>query len=239
MPAYKRKSTTPSSYRNEKRSRKNARRYRIPGTLSGKTYVFARTVGFNSGLAYPLNSLITQGINGTGKYDMQLTFSLSAMPASVGGNVQNNWAVPNYTEFQNLFDLFRIKWVEVDVIYNVNSTSANLPTLSLPYMYSAVTGDDSNTTNLEAIRQFDSCKIHQLGNGPIKIRFKPKPSNLVFNGVTSGYSPTNNWLDTNYPDVPHYGLKLCFDPIFNTGGAAILGYISCSAKIIYEFKNTR
>lgn len=237
---YKRK-FTPSQYRSQRKYAKySKRRYRIPGVLSGtKTYDFVRTVSFGTGQGYPVNLLATSGINSTGWYDMQFSFSLSAMNALIHGTTQNNWGVPNYTEFTNLFDLFRIKKVVFKMYLNSNSSTVTTPAVSLPVIYSAVTSDDANLVSQTSIQQYETCKSHQFGDKELTWVFKPKPSLLAYNGLTSGYSPTNGWLDTNYSDVPHFGIKFVLDPIFNTSVSTTCGYITCSAQIFYEFKNTK
>jgi len=233
---------TPSQYRKSKKSKKYAYSSRIPGVLSGgRSYLFNRTASFSSGSSYPLDALATNGLNGTGYYDMQLSFSLSAMNALVHGVTQNNWPVPNYAEFTSLFDLYRIKYVVVEIFLNSNSSTVTTPAVSLPIVYTAVTSDDAGATTQTAIQQYSTCKTEQFQTSRTGIKriFRPKPSNLVYNGITSGYSPTNQWLDTAYPETPHFGMKIVFDPIHNTTASQVCGYVTVVTKYVIEFRNAK
>lgn len=121
--------------------------------------------------------------------------------------------VPNYTEFTNLFDCFKIKKVKVMFIPTSNvslspSTVANDVFKSTEYANRLFTVLDFNDavvpTTIDQLRQYDNCKVSP-NNVIHKRYFTPKYSTNVDLG---SYNTSGQWLEANTSaDVIHVGIK--------------------------------
>lgn len=121
--------------------------------------------------------------------------------------------VPNYTEFTNLFDSFRIKRIKVMFIPTSNvslspDTAPNDVFKSTEYANRLFTvldfNDDTVPTTIDELRQYDTCRMSP-NNVIHKRYFQPKYNATVTAG---SYQAKGQWLqcDTS-ADVVHYGIK--------------------------------
>lgn len=149
-------------------------------------------------------------------------------------------AVVNATEFQQLFDQYRID--KVVVTYQlVNNPDANnsLNSLTLvnqsnwyPTVWSVADYDDNAATNISEMKERIGVKNRILKPNQ-KMKFVVKPKVLVQTyrtAVSSGYAPKSLFVDMTNQDVPHYGLKTVID------FAGIPPASSQQYKILQEFK---
>lgn len=193
----------------------------------------------------PVNLFPSQGLGGTGFYDVEMSFSLTGVQLYIGAGAYANVALPNYSDFTALYDQYRIDYVDVTMTFsnNVSSTSSAVP--CLPIIYFAPDYDDVGATNLAAIAQYDNLKKFQLGSGPgvmKTIRCYPRPNVQLYNSpVSTGYGQASRklFLDTNSPAVPYYGAKFVVDPTALAGGSTPIGNICMSYKYHLTFKNTK
>lgn len=126
--------------------------------------------------------------------------------------------LPNYTEFTNLFDKYRIKGVSIALVPRVTSYDAN-PNATLvaqPMIHTAVDYNDSTApANSVELMQYDTYKC-TVGSQIHRRYFSPRVSNTVFRtALSSAYSMGSNkqWLDctTGGADLPHFCLKWVID----------------------------
>lgn len=138
--------------------------------------------------------------------------------------------LPNYTEFTNLFDQYKITYVK---FYFVNRgtnlsmiESYNNAALGMPQMVICVDKDDiatpaSSEAGMNAIRE--RAKARSFCWTPEKrvftIGWKPNVLGAVYeSGISTAYTPkTNTWIDCSDPATPHYGLKGVIQVPFSTG----------------------
>jgi len=177
-----------------------------------------------------------------------LSFKLSEVNGT--GNLVNPGvlnAVPNYTEFTALFDYYRIKCVHIKMVYTnnvANTTSAvgTAQSIALPTIQAMFDYDDGNapTTEGELLQRPGVRLVTQGTNGPLDFSVNPKYANQILTdaGVQpAGIGKASDWLDGNFPGIPHFGYKMWLTP----WPAATLqdGYFQFFFTYDLEFKGMR
>lgn len=125
-------------------------------------------------------------------------------------------SLPNYTEFTNLFDQFRINMIKYSIIQNrnVNQTFYDSATTlvnytALPTIVSIIDYDDSATTpNLNTLYQYQNQKVTSYGV-PHKRIFSPSVLASAYEtGIGTAYMPRfKQWIDTEDSSTIHFGIK--------------------------------
>lgn len=126
--------------------------------------------------------------------------------------------LPDFSDFTNLFDKYRIKGVQITIVPRVNSYDANpnATLVGMPMVHTAIDYNDSTApANVQELMQYDTYKRTQ-GFSPHTRYFKPRVSNEVFRTlVQTSYAmgSGNQWLDctTSGADLPHFCLKWRID----------------------------
>jgi len=199
--------------------------------------------------AWRINSQAATGIAingaGSGAYDAEIYFNLSGFTVFMGGVSWYSYPMPNFTDFTNLYDQYRIDWIDLEFTLNSNNSSVTNPTLSLPRVFFVEDHDDVAATNLNSLQQYDNLKTWQFGidSGVMKrVRIHPTPLEMVYyTAALTGYQKGSNkkWINTAYPTIPHYGVKILIDPIVYTAGAIDLGYMSLTANYHITCSSTK
>lgn len=152
-------------------------------------------------------------------------------------------SLPSVSEFQNLFDRYRI--MKAVVTFKLTSNPDNIDTsvAFYPTLWYYVDYDDLDTVGLTFIREVQGVKRRVLQpNREVKIVLRPKPLAAVYNNVlTTGYSIPRGkspWIDLANVDVPHYGLKTCidFEGLQTTG---TLPLIKMNVQLFVSYKGVR
>lgn len=236
----RRASSSASGASRQGRSRMSRGRSNVPRSLaSTRRHCYTRTISTGStpgsNDAISVNAQNAQGLSATGFYDMEFSFSLQKVQMYIAGTAFVSWTMPNYADFTNLYDKYRIDWVEVTLTFNGNTHTGG-SVQSLPRVFFVEDNDDTNSINLASIQQYDNLKTFQFGTGDgvmKTFRIHPKPQELVYYTTTlSGYQQGSNkkFIDTTYPDVPQYGCKMIVDPIVYAASSTLLGSIALSFK---------
>lgn len=122
----------------------------------------------------------------------------------------NMSALPNFSEFSNLFDRYKITGVKLRVMFLANSIEIGSPTqYSIPIMHHCIDIDDANPPTTETeILQKNNIKTKRLDRH-FNVYLRPKCTMEVFNSVTTtGYAVGNStWIDMASAAIPHYGWK--------------------------------
>lgn len=230
--------------RSARRVNVQRRRTRISrGMVSTRKHHFIRNVSGVANSPIAVNS--NTGFGGT-VYSMQLNFALEGVHVLIGGVASTTFAMPNYTEFSALYDQYRIDYVEASFLFSNNNSSVNSPGTTLPVFIIARDYDDSGNANYTDLQQYNNAQVWQVGeqqgrDGKKVVRVRPSVDTLVYNtALTSGYSRSKPmFIDTSSPAVPHYGLKLAFDPIFPAAVSTVVGYLSMNFKYHMTMNNTK
>ena len=214
-------------------------RNRIRGRVNTRLHHFVRSVS-TAGAVIPIDSF--NGFS-TGVFDIQFSFALSGVTIYLGGTSWQVLNLPNYTELTALYDQYRIDWVEMEFIYSINSSVGS--TSPLPVMYLAKDYDDPGSAPITALQQYDSCVTWQMGDqrgeGKKVIRVRPNVDINVYNtAVSNGFARSPPiFIDTQSPNVPHYGVKVAMDPIKFAASSTVLGYLSINMKYHLSMMHTK
>lgn len=148
--------------------------------------------------------------------------------------------LPNYTEFTNLFDEYRITGVKLKFLYTgSNSNSGTVLTQWSPFVYTVIDNDDA--APLAAVtdyEQYTTCKVNKLLNVPSRF-IKPKMSLAAYGGAFTSYTNMQNiWVDSASPGVEYYGFKMGIDtnPL-GGAGANLIGRLRVVAKVYLECRS--
>jgi len=187
--------------------------------------------------------LLIAGLAATAAYDMEFSFSLTGgVDLYIAGALYTNYAMPVTADFTNLYEKYRIDWIECNFTFSAdNSSTASNNTHSMPRIFMVEDNDDTTAINLAAIQQYDNLKQWQLGlDGGVSKKWKihPTPLEMVYlSAIATGYQKGSNkkWINTAYGQVPHYGMKMIVDPITYTAGSVPLGCIAMSFKYHFTF----
>jgi len=137
-------------------------------------------------------------------------------------------SLPDYAEFTNLFDQYKICAIKQKFIFDKCSADANSVTSSLlPNIYSVLDRDDDTAlTAIDDYCQYDTLKMKRINN-PFKRYFRPRMATAVYQGAFTGYAQGGNmWVDTGSPGVEYYGHKWGIDATMEGGiGSHLLGTI--------------
>lgn len=167
----------------------------------------------------------------------QTNISQTGGIASAGAMIFRLSDVPNYTEFTNLYDQYRIKGVKVIFDFTSQEPNINASYNFIGKFYTAIDLDDNNTPSEVEIQQMRYCKVRRP-IGTVTRYLKPRALNTMYNdGVTSAYSlsPKKLWIDVAYPSVYHYSLKY----FWTSMNASFNGLAYVTVKYYLEFRNPR
>lgn len=124
--------------------------------------------------------------------------------------------LPNYQEFTNLFDRYRINKVTVTIIPNWTANDANPITTTErvnPCIYSLIDyTEDGLPTSLNDMFEDTQCKVTR-GAKVHSRTFRPAILQQAFKStITTGYQPAwGKWITTDDSAMPYYCLKVGLD----------------------------
>lgn len=239
-----------SAKKSRKSSTSKSLRYGRKHTLSKSslsTHKYVRSCTFGQSYVVGIDTRTGFSLNGTstGLFNMQFNFTLAGVNSQFGGAAPTVLPLPNYTEFTALYDQYKIDYVECQFFFSNNTSSVNSPGTTMPIMYLCKDYDDSNVANYTDLQQYQNCKCWQLGNrtnsdGKYTIFVKPNVDIALYQGITTGYARGKSmFVDTSSPSVPHYGIKIAYDPIFTPASATNVGYLTCTFKYHLTMSNTK
>lgn len=169
-------------------------------------------VNCSSGSSFTINTdylkMVPYNVVGQNFYSLGLAFCIGDLP--------------NYTEFSNLYDCYRIRGVKLRLIpiCTQGSMFSNglLEGILLHYVTDLDDGasPSASATGITDLQQYSNykCVINAVGRRSINIYLKPRYAQAVYNtAVSTGYTEGNRslWLDMTNTQVPHYGVKLLFE----------------------------
>jgi len=226
------------------RSYRKANPYQIQPS-AGRTVTFWRKTEIN----IQLNQLT--GFSGSGN-NVNFGFSLGRIIGFLNGGFTYAPVVPNASEFQALFDYYKINAVKLQMFFS--KTVAELSTTAtsgMPLLLIANDFDDiAEAMNLSSMNervgvrhvQFDASSQRGINH-----YIKPKPNSVVVQtDVATGALSTANagvvfgsqWLDTAQSNIVHNGIKIYYDNQGLTTNV-VLGNITFIFDVEYVFKGYR
>lgn len=223
------------------RSHRIANPYQItPG--SGRSVTFWRKVT----RSIPLSQ--STGFDGLGN-NVNWGFTLGNVLGFLNGTFQYAVAVSNASDFQSLFDYYKIEAVKLQIFFTRIGMDSG--TNGMPIFLIANDFDDiGETMTANTMNERVGCRHVQMDstnvNG-INHYIKPKPTSVIVQtnpstGVTSSSSSGvvfgTQWIDTATSNIVHNGIKVVYD---NQGltSATVLGNVTFVFDICYVMKGYR
>jgi hypothetical protein len=159
-----------------------------------------------------------------------LTPSTTAATAGAYSFVLNQ--LPDYTDFTNLFDSYRILQVRLSFFPLFLDTTA---TTAYPAIKTVIDYDDGANITLQQAEEYDSLLVSQTGTYFERV-LVPRVVLGAFNGsiVSANQARALTWIDCGNPDIIHYGVKI----VLPIAGAANAVW-QPTAHYTLQFKNSR
>lgn len=140
--------------------------------------------------------------------------------------------LPNYTEFTNLFDQYRIDRIKVvfEPVYRANQIGINYPNaasgttsgdyfggyMPQPPRFATVIDYDDGTApaSMDELRQYGNVRETLATTRQVR-SFKPACLGMVYESISStAYTPKfGTWLSVTDPTTPHYAIRWWLDSI--------------------------
>ena len=202
---------------------------RRPNRSKGKRRIYRRKRVYRRPKPFRMNS---KGVYYfTRSFTADLTFTTdefgqtpSTMPNSVALNL-----LPNYSDFTNLFDQYKIIGATMNLIHEGGNVKENVedgltpPIDQLPVLYTLPDIDDEGGINFNQVLEHGKMRMHQIQtNGKIFKKFYiPTYCENSLTGIDDLVAYAANprkspWLDTAQPQMTHGCLKLALSGSPNT-----------------------
>ncbi len=164
------------------------------------------------------------------------------MASVYGGTYFYLGQVPGFAEFTALFDQYRIRKVVLEFRPNQQSYTSSTNTSAVTNIpmriVTAIDYDDSVApTSHNELREYNTAQVHTMVEQWSQT-IRPAVSVMAYEGVGStGYCPKwDQWVSTNDPNVPHYGIKWAVPP----GGQSTNCYqLAVEAVFHLEFRMSK
>lgn len=224
------------------RSHRIANPYQItPG--SGRSVTFWRKVS----KSIPLSQ--TTGFDGLSANNVNWGFTLGNVIGFLNGTFQYAVPVSNASEFQALFDYYKIEAVKLQIFMTrigMDSSTNGMPIFLIANDFDDIGESMTANTMNERVGcrhvQMDSTNVNGINH-----YIKPKPTSVIVQtnpttGVTSSSSSGvvfgTQWIDTATSNIVHNGIKIVYD---NQGltSATVLGNVTFVFDICYVMKGYR
>lgn len=129
-------------------------------------------------------------------------------------------AVPNYTEFTNLFDKYRIVKATINFRSNSQPQACGLTAAGTTTGYGGGTFyyvtdyDDADAITLNDIEQYPGRRSFLIGDQKAHtITCYPAFAKQIYqSAIATGYGPGRGYVDCTYPNIPHFGVKWFWQP---------------------------
>lgn len=185
---------------------------------------------------------VSRSMTSRGVYHFKRSFRLSQIVFNVGttsmyGEQFDITQLPNVTEFSNLFDLYKINAIKLELVPCQTGSDTNPPSTSifLPNIMSAIDYTDSTPpSGINELMQYPGCRRTKITRRHSRY-FKPKV-NIDVNGVALGNN-RSNWMGFGVA-TPHYGVKWGLDQIFNVPAGQGFG-VDRYVTFYFSCKNVR
>lgn len=231
---------------------------RIFRSLASREHTFTRIASSNQGAGNALPILLqTASVTGrpiwtntsSSGENLALQFRLDQVDVYINGSFSSSFAVPNYTEFTNLFDEYCIKKVEVTVLPTYATAGPSASTNGwLPWVIHAADYDDTGNTTCTALQQYNDAQYTQFlryvdgqNAKPLRV-IKPRVKAEVFtaSGGNGTWHPKGpQWIVSANPTVPHLGMKMSLDDCYlGSNPGTVIGAVNIICKYTIGCRDT-
>jgi len=179
----------------------------------------------------------------TAPYRFSRTFEIGALPkgaSDLGHAFPFALSqIPNASEFTTLFDRYRIRSVDVRLVYSGIPTSIATGFSTHPTVWAYMDDDDAVIpTTRNAVLERQSVRPFTYSDANTVVSYTIAPRWLVDGTNKTSLAPRNMWIDMSTPSVEHYGLKLWIDA-YNTSVMHAGMQIAATATIHFECQCVR
>jgi len=135
--------------------------------------------------------------------------------------------VDQYSSLQQVFDQYRVDWVEIWLVPRVGTNTNN--SANFGQVVSCIDYDDSNAlATYQAGCDYNNALQSSGLNGHYR-KFKPRMATAAFAGTFTSYANQRSWVDTSYPAVYWYGAKFAITatsatPVFDLQWRALISF---------------
>lgn len=169
------------------------------------------------------------------------TFALDYITSAAGADVLGAFnfylaQLPNYTEFTNLYDQYRINKILIKFVPNVNSADVAASATIAQFNTVLDFNDSTPLASLNNCFEYGNWRMTRGTQVHTRI-FTPSSLDAVANtgGTTPSFvNPTwKQWIATSSANIPHFGLKYCAEPTASAGDIDwrpyVTMYFSCKS----------
>jgi len=151
--------------------------------------------------------------------------------------------MPQVSEFANLFDQYRIKYVDFEIIFSNNESGVSQPSNILPVVHVMDDYDSTGAQTLTDYQQHPELRTYQFGKEySIRHRLYPKCKSdvLTNNYLTAAASNmiSSPWIRTDASDIMHFGTRMYLNNL-GRDGVIDVGTVLLKAVYTLEFKNVK
>lgn len=128
--------------------------------------------------------------------------------------------VPAYTEFTALFDQYKINRIQYRFVLTRNPDLATVNKGFMTRIMTVIDHDDTGVAlSFAELQQYPKASEVWLSESKPVTRWRsirPATLNHTYNGVVANAYTVkyNQWLDTGFTNVYHYGLKANYDQLY-------------------------
>lgn len=193
------------------------------------------------------------GWNGAGSNSLTMAFTRDSAYYSVGGAAYIGWGQPydNGPSMANVYDMYRVKKIILDIYPNINSNGVNNAAVYSPVMvYCTPDYTDANAlTSANAALAFNDCKVFQMiadsteaGKTKFQLVIDRPTCDVNVDSINTGIT-TNSmaarspWLYTNNTTAEFGYAKFWAESAYPTAGV-IMGW-TVVVTSVYEYKLVR
>lgn len=211
----------------------------------------ARTASFWRTVSYSISLNESLGWGALGSPSLNFGFTLGNVLAWLGGAFTFSVPVPNSSEFQALFDTYKISNVRMKMFFTNNNSSVNSPATGLPLLHLCNDFDDvseSMTVNSILERagvrtvQFDATNhqgiSHWVKPAAKDVIAQTDPATGVQTTSNAGIPFGSRWIDCAVSNIVHNGIKI----VYNNQGRANntdIGSVTFIFELEFSFKGYR
>lgn len=142
------------------------------------------------------------------------TFTLGQISSSSAGPQFFGYSfrldqLPNYTEFTNLFDQYRINKIVMKFVPNHNSSDVGVTAMNIPNFHTLLDYNDATApASLNSMYEYANWRMSRGTSLHTRV-FRPATIDYVnaTAGANAGNPSWKQWLSTASPSIEHYGLK--------------------------------
>lgn len=151
--------------------------------------------------------------------------------------------IPNYTEYLNMFDQYRLNMVKIKWRFNGDAQSIQTlaagSTVTIPQLHWVNDYTDVSSLTIANLREYQNYKMRPLqSNSPVTMLIRPKLLQPVGGGTNR--VPVKRWLPVTASNEDHFGIKTIVDCSYANGiGGDVVGTLTKEFTYYFQFKITK